>query len=130
VLQLTSASYFGFRGPSGASGLPWNQAVFYNHEALTYNFALLDDPFRTLILAKALLNICNATIPAINQIMINLFGAGGPLPVQGNCYCTDGLDMTMTYTFGSALNPVQEAIVYQSGVLPRPCAVSASVVQL
>ena len=130
VLQVATVSWFGFQGPSGASGLPWNQAPFWNGEPVTQNYALSDTAFRALILAKALFNITNATIPAINQILINLFGASGPLRVLGNCYCTDGENMTMTYTFGSALNPVQTAIVYQSGVLPRPAGVSASVVQL
>jgi hypothetical protein len=130
VLQISTGTYFGMEGPSGASGVGFNQAPFYNGEAVTSNYSLTDDAFRALILAKALANICNATIPAINQILINLFGANGPLPVVGNCYCTDGENMTMTYTFGSALTPVQTAIVYQSGVLPRPCGVSATVVQL
>ena len=129
VLEIATVNYFGFTGPSGASGLPWNQGIFYHGEALTSNYSLLDGPFRSLILAKALFNICDGTIPAINQILINLFGPNGPLAVAGgNSYCTDGEDMTMTYTFPSALDPVQTAIVYQSGVLPRPCGVSATVV--
>ena len=129
VLQIGSASYFGFTGPSGASGLPWNQAVFYKTgESTTMNYSLLDGPYRTLILAKALANICNATIPAINQILINLFGPNGLLTVSGNSYCKDGENMTMTYTFNGPLDPVQEAIIYQSGVLPRPAGVAASVV--
>lgn len=130
VLAIENVVYFGFQGPSGASGTGFNQGIFYNGETVTSNYTLLDDPFRALILAKALANISNGTIPAINQILINLFGPGGPLPVSGNCYCTDGLNMTMTYTFGSALTPVQLAIVEQSGVLPRPCGVQATVVQL
>lgn len=130
VLQIATADYFGFTGPSGTSGLPFNQAPFYYGTPLTSNYALADAPYRALILAKALFNISDATIPAINQILINLFGVGGPLPVIGNCYVTDGQDMTMTYTFGSALDPVQHAIVYQSGVLPRPAGVSATIVEL
>ncbi len=130
VLAIESTVYFGFQGPSGASGTGLNQGIFYNGETVTSNYTLLDDPFRALILAKALANICNGTIPAINQILINLFGPDGPLPVEGNCYCTDGLNMTMTYTFGSALTPVQLAIVQQSGVLPRPCGVQATIVQV
>ena len=130
VLEISTGDYFGFTGPAGASGLPWNQAPFYDREPVTSNYALLDGPYRALILAKALANICNATIPAINQILINLFGPTGPLPVPGNAYCTDGLNMTMTYTFSGPLDPVQTAIVYQSGVLPKPAGVSATVVQL
>ena len=130
VLQIAPVTYFGMKGPSGASGLPFDQAVFYNGEPLTANYILLDDPYRTLILAKALFNISDGTISSINQILINLFGPTGLMPVSGNSYCTDGLNMTMTYTFGSALDPVQTAIVYQSGVLPRPAGVAATVVEL
>ena len=130
VLQIPTSAYFGMEGPSGASGLPFDQAIFYSGQPLTTNYALLDDPYRTLILAKALFNISDGTISSINQILINLFGPTGLLPVAGNSYCTDGLNMTMTYTFGSALDPVQTAIVYQSGVLPRPTGVAATVVQL
>ena len=130
VLTLPDAVYFGFSGPGGPSGVPFNHGVFRRDTATTTNYALLDDPYRALILAKALFNISDGTIPAINQMIINLFGPAGILPVAGNSYVTDGQDMTMTYTFGSALTPVQKAIVFQSGVLPRPCGVSATVVQL
>ena len=130
ILQLPSGSFFGLSAPStgGPSGLPWNQGVFYSGQALTSNYVLTDAVYRALILAKALFNISDATIPAINQILINLFGANGVLPVSGNSYCTDGLNMTMTYTFSGELDPVQTAIIYQSGVLPRPCGVGTSVV--
>jgi Protein of unknown function (DUF2612) len=36
--------------------------------------------------------------------------------------------MTMTYTFAFQLSPVELAIVTQSGVLPKPTGVLASVV--
>lgn len=130
-LNIATGNYFGFTGPSGASGLPWNQAVFYHGEQLTSNYALSDNAFRTLILAKALANICNATIPAINQILINLFGTpNGLIPIAGNSYCTDLGGMAMTFTFSNALDPVSSAIVYQSGVLPIPCGVASTVVIL
>lgn len=130
VLEIATVDFFGFTGPFGVSGEPFNQAPFYHGQTLTANYALLDGPYRALILAKALANISNATIPSINQILINLFGPNGLLPVAGNSYVTDGEDMTMTFTFGSALDPVQTAIVYQSGVLPRPCGVLATIVEL
>lgn len=132
VLKVGTPTFFGYQGPSSASGAPWNQGIFFSGRGgpVTQNFALLDTPYRALILAKALANICNATIPAINQILINLFGPDGPLPIAGNSYVTDGLDMTMTYTFPATLDPVQTAIVFQSGVLPKPTGVLATVVQL
>lgn len=131
VLEISTIDYFGFTGPLGASGQPFNQGIFFHTgSTLTSNFALSDPVFRCLILAKALANISDGTIGSINQILINLFGPTGLMPVQGNCYVTDGEDMTMTYTFGSALDPVQTAIVFQSGVLPKPVGVLATVVQL
>lgn len=132
VLQLASTNFFGMENPGGtqASGDPFNQSPFYHGSALTSNYSLLDGPFRALILAKALANISNGTIQSINQILINLFGLSGPLPLPGNSYVTDGENMTMTYTFSTMLDPVSEAIVFQSGVLPKPCGVAASVVQL
>lgn len=133
TLEISSVQYFGFEEPGGggASGQPWNQAPFYSGEALTSNYTLLDGPYRVLILAKALANICNATIPVINQILLNLFGPEGLLPVPGgNSYCTDGENMTITLTFPSALTPVQTAIIYQSGVLPKPAGVALGIVVL
>ncbi len=73
-----------------------------------------------LLLAKAALNITDASIPAINAILLNLFGNG---------YVIDGQDMTMVYHFTRALTPVEISIVYNSGVLPKPCGVSFTVEQ-
>lgn len=123
VLQLPiDEDYFGFEEATDAFG--FNQAPFYTGDTLTSNFALSDGAYRKLILAKALANISDGSIPGINQILINLFSG------YGNCYVTDGNDMTMTYTFSSSLSPVDFAIVSQSGILPRPAGVSVSIVQL
>ena len=132
VLQLGNQDLFGFENPgnTAASGQPLNQAPFYNGGAVTNNYALLDGPFRALIFAKALANISDGTIQSINQILINLFGLAGPLPLAGNSYVTDGENMTMTYTFSTTLDPISEAIVFQSGALPKPCGVLATVVQI
>lgn len=123
VLQIPGDDpFFGFAESPDA--YPFNEAVFYGGGTLTNNFALSDAAYRKLILAKALANISDGSIPGINQILINLFSD------YGNCYVTDGEDMTMTYTFSSSLSPVDFAIVAQSGVLPRPAGVSATIVQL
>ena len=123
VLQLpVNEDFFGFDPASDA--FPFNEGIFYGGGVTTNNFALSDTAYRKLILAKALANISDGSIPSINQILINLFSE------YGNCYVTDGEDMTMTYTFGSTLSLVDFAIVSQSGVLPRPAGVSATIVQL
>ena len=115
-------NYFGYQEALPGSQ-PFNQQPFYVGNPLTNNFQLSDSAFRVLIFAKALANICDGTIPAINQILLNLF------PNRGNCYVTDGLDMSMTYTFAFVLTPVELAIVAQSGVLPKPTGVKATIVQ-
>lgn len=124
TLQVAIGKYFGFEEATTLSADPFNQSAFYNGNPLTSNFQLSDNAFRTLIFAKALANICNGSSQAINQLLMNLF------PGQGNCYVVDGGDMTMQYVFSSPLTPVQTAIVFQSGVLPKPVGVAASVVIL
>lgn len=114
--------YFGFE-EAGIGANPFNTEPFFLGQQLTNNFILADSAFRVLIYAKALANICDGSIPSINQILLRLF------PNRGNCFVTDGLDMTMTYTFQFILSPVEQAILEQSGVLPKSTGVSATVVQ-
>ncbi len=122
VIQVAASKYFGFAEATVLSADPFNQSPFYSGELLNSNFALSDESFRTLIFAKALANISNGSAASINQILLTLF------PGRGNCYCTDGLNMTMTYTFDFVLTPVEAAIVVASGVLPRSAAVALSIV--
>lgn len=121
VVQITADDWLGFTGPPGVSGDSLNVKPFYSGGAATDNYALSDDAFRQLILAKALANICDGGIAAINQVLLNLF------PNRGNCYVTEGV-RTMTYTFNFVLSPVELAVVSQSGVLPHPPGVAVSVV--
>lgn len=124
VLQVQSSGpYFGFE-ESAPSGQPWNQAPFFSGGTLTNNFALSDAAFRTLIYAKALTNISNGSIPAINQILLNLF------PGRGNCYVADPGGMALVYTFAFHLSSTELAIIGQSGALPKPVGVSSSIVSL
>jgi hypothetical protein len=115
-------SYLGFTDGSTSSGDPFDVSPFYSGETLTSNFTLSDDAYRQLILAKAAANIWDGSIPGLNNILRLLF------PGQV-AYCTDGLNMTFTYTFGFVLTPVQAAIVNAVGILPRSTGVLATVVQ-
>ena len=119
----SGTTYLGFEGSGSASGNSLNQAPFYSGETTTTNYSLSDDAFRQLIMAKAAANIWDGSIPGLNMILNLLF------PGQGEVYVTDGLDMTMTYTFSWALTPVQTSIVINSGVLPRPSGVALTIVQ-
>ena len=121
VLQITGGGkFFGFSEATNISADPFGQSPFYSGQQINSNFVLSDPGFRTLVLAKAMANICDGSIPAINQILLNLF------PGRGNCYIADGGNMTMTYTFKFQLTPVEAAIVSQSGILPRMTGVAVS----
>lgn len=116
VLQVPTGAFLGFTSDPAAK--PFGFGILYGGTRSTNNVALTDDAYRFLLLAKAALNITDASIPSINNILLNLFGRG---------YVRDNLDMTITYKFPDALSPVEQAIVYQSGVLPKPCGVSFTV---
>lgn len=97
----------------------FNQAPFYAGPPATLNYTLADESYRRAILAKAAQNITDCSIPAINQILLNLF------PDRGSCYVLDGLNMTLTYVFNFVLQPFEIALVTTSGVLPKPTGVKA-----
>lgn len=125
TVNLPSAGrYFGFEEQSITVD-PYNQSPFYNGGALTTSFQLSDSAFLVLILAKALANITSGSIPALNQLLLNLF------PGRGNAYVTEGGlgNMTMTYTFAFALTSTEVAIITQSGILPKSTGVALSIVQ-
>lgn len=121
TLEIAAQDYLGFE-EAGVPAQPYNQAPWFTGTLVTNNYDLSDNAYRTLILAKALANICDGSIPAINQLLLNMF------PGRGNVYVTDGGNMTMTYTFTFQPTAIESAIINQSGVLPTPTGVSSTVV--
>lgn len=151
ILQVPVGSYFGFQEATDRTG--FNQSPFYAGQPLTENYALTNEAYLRLILAKAAANITGDSIPEINQILMNLF------PNRGNAYVADGSSfsistfgfaeagdrtgfnqapfgdflyptllarMTIVYTFDFVLQPFEIAIVETSGVLPTPTGVIAT----
>lgn len=116
VIQVPSGDYLGFE--QQVEALTFDHGIWFRGVSLTDSTSLTDDAYRILLMAKAALNITDSSIPAINRILLALFGDG---------YVRDNLDMTMTYVFSVPLDPVQTSIVFNSGVLPRPCGVLATV---
>lgn len=146
--------FFGF-----AEGMPswqgFNVAPFYFGTPQTQTYLLSDAAFRQLILAKAMANICDGSIPAINQILIALFMN----PNRGNAFVTEGYtaeaffgfaesttalpfnqgifydgsvtfeSMIMTFTFNFQLTDLELAIVQFSNVLPKSTGVRLVIVQ-
>lgn len=124
IIDVASgADYFGYREALPGSN-PFNTQPFFSGQQLTDNFVLSDSAYRVLIYAKALANICDGSIPAMNQILRRLF------PNRGNCYVIDGMDMTMAYRFEFVLSQLELAIVAQSGALPHPTGVAVSISSL
>jgi hypothetical protein len=121
ILPVTTGKYFGFLEQGNTSLVGnFSNSVFYSGQALTSNYALTDQAFRQLILAKAAFNLTDCSIKAINQLLLSLF------PNRGKCYVTDGQNMTMQYVFQFSLTPVEKTIVSNSGVLPRPSGVAVT----
>lgn len=119
VQVVTGEAQFGFKEATDAETLGFG--TFYAGAGLTSNFALSDDAYRVLIYAKGLSNICDGSIPAINQIMRYLF------PGRGNAYVIDNHNMTMKYKFAFTLTAVELAVVSQSGVLAKPAGIVATI---
>ena len=120
ILLVVSGSYFGFEEVGNSNAGRFGTAPFYNGQSLTTNYALSDTAFRFLILAKALANISNSSIASINQLLLFLF------PNRGAAYVIDNENMSMTYKFNFSLSPVEQSIVVNSGVLPRPSGVAVN----
>ena len=121
VTLTTVTASFGFE--EAGDELPFNQGTFQGGTTLTQSFFLSDTPYRRLILAKALANICDGSTKAINQILINLFSN------YGNCYVVDLGGMAMQLHFSATLSPVDLATIQSTGVIPKPAGVTLTIVQ-
>lgn len=153
ALEVDQGEYLGFaEALPGSNG--WGQQAWYAGPPSSPNFLLADASYRSLLMAKAAFNICEGSIPAINRLLMSLFPgrgnayvqeglgldetylgfeeAGGPDIAgwdQAPWYSgQDFTQMSMRYIFGFPLTPVEQAIVAQSGVLPTPSGVTASVI--
>lgn len=122
LLVPDTPNYFGFSDALPGS-FPFDEQPFYNGTApATQTYRLSDSAYRQLILVKALTNISATNAPSINQLLQNLFEG------RGRCYVNDTGEMTMRYTFEFLLTPYEFAIMTQSGALPRPAGVDATLI--
>lgn len=114
----------GFSEAGTDSANTFDNGVFWSGDTATENYYLTDPAFRTLILIKALSNITDGSIPSYNRLLQLLFAG------RGRCYVNDLGNMQMRYTFEFFLEPFEMAILTQSGALPRPTGVLASIIQI
>jgi hypothetical protein len=127
VLQVSAQNiYFGFNEAflhsSTQGSQPFNQQPFYSGPENTTSYALGDNDYRTLILAKAATNISDCSIPSINAILRYLFGS------FGNAYVENTGAKTMNYRLNFTPTNVQIAIFQNTNVIPRPAGVKATLV--
>lgn len=110
--------YLGFQ--SSATAFTFGYGIWFGGAGLTENYYMADGMYRRVLLAKAFANICDGSIPAINQILINLFSD------YGNVYVADNLNMSITYTSTDPLSAPDAALLQGSGVIPKPAGVLAN----
>jgi hypothetical protein len=115
----TPGQYFGFT-ESGNDWGPFNQAPFYSGGSFSTVFALTDQAYRQLLLAKAKANISDCSIATLNKVAQTVFGSGA-------MFVADLGNMAMAYLFTSLPSAVNQAIALSSGVLPHPTGVAISV---
>lgn len=116
--------YLGFDEAGVGNWTGFGQGILFSGGLTTFNYVFDDTDYRRMILAKAATNIWNGSIPAFNQILLNLF------PERGLCYVADNQNMSITLNFHFVLSPQEIAIVEFSGALPAPCGVAVSISQL
>lgn len=117
--------FFGFfeAMDSGGDSQPFDQAPFFSNVVATQNYFLADAAYQRALFVKALTNISSCTIPAMNQLLQNLFAS------RGQAYVIDTGNMTMTLNFTFALEPFELALLQQSAILPHPTGVLVTIVQ-
>ena len=123
-IQVPVVDYFGFTTTPTQSWNPFGQQSFYTGPTSTTTFALADNAYRVLILAKALANIAQTNARNLNRILQQLF------PGRGRAWVNDLGSMAMRYNFEFALEPWEMAVLVSGSALPRPSGVGVTIAQI
>lgn len=113
--------YWGFKEKPD---LPFNQGVFYNGQQATNTYALGDDVFRRVIIAKAMANIAACDAFSLNAILSFFFDG------RGKCYVTQPGSMVLNYVFEFYLEAWEKALFTQNKIFPRPAGVLVTALEL
>lgn len=109
---------FGFFESHGCQ--PFGQAPFYSPRSNFSALTLSDENYRDLILVKALVNISGCSTELLNRALQQLFHD------YGRCYVHSVGDMRFHYVFEFVLPAMQKAILFSSGIVPRPAGVQVA----
>lgn len=105
---------------------PFDDAPFYDGIQDSEVVVLSDSAYRKLILAKALANISDCSMPSLNYALRNLFDGSD----TRRCYATTNNRMDLSYVFEFALTPVERTLAVSAGVIPRPAGVKLTIIQV
>ena len=110
---------FGFQEP-GNDWVGFGQAPFTSGSSTTTNVTLTDAQYRPLVLAKAMTNVWDGSIPGFNKILLALFAGRGTPSI------TDNGNMSITIALPFVPTSLDTAVI-NSGVLPQPAGVVINV---
>lgn len=114
---------FGFHtDPDSAFFTPFNVAPFSASGSGFESYALPDDLYRQLIIVKAASNIIYATAPNINKFLKMIFN-------ERSFYLITDI-MKAEYRFEFTLNSFQRLIVFTLNLLPNPCGVELTFLEV
>jgi hypothetical protein len=112
---FTTEGVFGFDN-TAHDFEPFDQGTFFEQSTASQKYALTDDAYRKIILAKAWANVTDCSAGNLNKLLQIVFAG------RGNCYVIDFNDMTMDYFFSFQLEDWEKNILLND-LLPRPAGV-------
>lgn len=115
ITVYTSEGVFGFDN-SAHDFEPFDQGTFFEQSTFTDKYAMADDVYRRILLAKAWANVTNCSAENLNKLLQIVFAG------RGSCYVIDYNDMTMDYYFDFDLTD-WEINLLNNDLLPRPAGV-------
>ena len=115
ITVFTTEGSFGFDN-TAHDFEPFDQGTFYEQSTASQKYAMADDVYRRVIIAKAFSNVSNMSPKNLNQLLQIVFAG------RGDCYVIDYNDMTMDYYFDFPLTD-WEINLLNNDLLPRPAGV-------
>ena len=116
-LWVENTEFFGFHGQNLQS---FDQAPFWIQSLASGQVDLTDEAFRFLIFYKAMANIGESTMQAVNAMLSALFETDhGP----GSCFVLEAGPMELRAVFNFYLTSFEVSLLRQYGLLDRPAGV-------
>lgn len=112
---FTTEGVFGFDN-SAHDFEPFDQGTFFEQSTASEKYAMSDDVYRKVLLAKAWANVTDCSAGNLNKLLQIVFAG------RGLCYVIDYNDMTMDYFFSFQLEDWEKNVLL-NGLLPKPAGV-------